>query len=433
MMWFMVIALFVLIGAGFHVATTLSVLAFSLSELFAFIPLAGTFGQISWSVSTSFILVAAPLFILMGELLLRSGVSDRMYRALDAWVSWLPGGLMHTNIAACAMFAASSGSSAATAATIGTLAMPHMERHNYYPPAFLGSLAAGGTLGILIPPSVNMIVYGLMAEVSIPKLYLAGFIPGFILAFLFSMSLLLVCIIKPEWGGDKIAAAAWRVRLRALVDLVPPIGLFLVVVGSIYLGLATPTEAAALGVMAALALCAFTRVLSIRVLLETFVRTMRTSCMIIFIVLSAFLLNFVMVSIGLTQSLVDLVTDLNLSPVATMVVIIIFFLVLGCVVETFSMMVAMTPVVVPIVVSVGYDPVWFGVVFMILIETGLITPPIGINLFVIQGIRGSGPIKDVIIGAAPFVLTMLAMIGLLLAFPQLALWLPEQWNVWSAT
>jgi tripartite ATP-independent transporter DctM subunit len=347
-----------------------------------------------------------------------------MYSALVLWVPWLPGGLMHSNIAACAMFAATSGSSVATAATIGTVAMGEIKKHGYSERLFLGTIAAGGTLGILIPPSINMIVYGALTDSSIPKLYLAGIIPGLVLASLFSVTVLIVCLVRPSYGGKRIRSD-WRARFRALPDLIPPLVIFVAVIGSIYAGLATATESAALGVIAALGVAAWHRSLTLRVLVQAFEGTMRTTAMIMAILIAAYFLNFVIGSIGLTGQVNRFVTTLGLSSTELLLAVIVFYLVLGCFMETLSMMVATVPIIAPIMVKAGYDPIWFGVLVVILLETAMITPPVGINLYVVQGLRRRGRIDDVIIGAAPFVITMLLMIAILSRWPDLALWLPR--------
>ncbi len=415
----------VLILLSIPVAATLAIVGLTLSELYAFFPLTDALGDVAWSASTQFLLVAIPLFIMMGELLLRSGVTDEMYRALDQWLRRVPGGLMHTNIAACAMFSATSGSSVATTATVGTISVPNIARYGYNPRLFLGSVAAGGTLGILIPPSINMILYGVLADASVTALYLAALIPGLVLASLFALVVLLACLARPDWSGERRETPPLGVRLKGLVGLLTPIGLFLLVVGSIYAGLATPTEAASLGVLGALAATAWRGALSIRVLLEVFHGTMRTTCMVMLIVLAAYFLNFVISNIGLTDALVSLVHGLGWEPIHVLLAIIVVYFLMGCFMETISMMIATTPIVVPIVVALGYDPIWFGVLFMILIEAALITPPIGVNLFVVQSVRRGGSFRDVVVGAFPFLLMMMVMIGLLIVFPSLALMLPE--------
>ncbi|MFL5227850.1 MAG: TRAP transporter large permease [Microvirga sp.] len=413
-----------LLALAIPVAAGLGVLGLLLSAIYSKLPLSLAMGEIAWGTSNNFLLVAIPFFVLLGEILLRSGMAERMYNALVLWMPWLPGGLMHSNIAACAMFAATSGSSVATAATIGTVALNEIEKHGYSERLFLGTIAAGGTLGILIPPSINMIVYGVLTETSIPKLYLAGFIPGLVLATLFSLTVLIFCIVRPQLAGRR-TLATWEQRLTALPDLLPPLIIFLAVIGSIYAGWATATESAALGVIAALAIAAWNRRLTLRTLLHAFEGTMRTTAMIMAILLAAYFLNFVITSIGLTTQVNRFITGLQLTPVQLLIAVVMFYFVLGMFMETLSMMVATVPIIAPIMFKAGFDPVWFGIIIIILMELAMITPPVGINLYVVQGLRKRGRIDDVIIGASPFVITMMIMVVILSIWPEIALWLPK--------
>ena len=418
------VVLIVLLAASLPVAAVLGILGFTLDLSYAFLPLHKAIGEIAWGTSTEFLLVAIPLFIFLGEILLRTGIAERMYQALSYWLTWLPGGLMHSNIGASALFAATSGSSVATAATIGTLAEPQIHRQGYNERLFLGTLASGGTLGILIPPSINIIIYGALTDTSIPKLYLAGIIPGLILAGLFMLTVLIACVARPALDGTR-EPIPWSTKLRSLPDLVPPAIIFGIVIGSIYLGWATPTESAALGVLAALILAAFYRRLGWAMLKSVFEGTMRTTAMVMFIIVAAYFLNFILAGIGLTGQLTDFISGLGLSALQTLMIIIVFYVVLGFFMETLTLMITTIPIVAPIVIALGYDPVWFGIVLMILIETALVTPPIGLNLYVVQGIRKGGSVNDVIIGAIPFVIAMFVMIALLVAIPDIALYLPD--------
>jgi tripartite ATP-independent transporter DctM subunit len=425
MVTYALVALLGLIALGVHVAATLGFLSISLTEIFSSAPLMRAAGQIAWTVSTDFVLVAIPMFILMGEFMLQSGMARDMFRALDRWLGWLPGGLMHSNVASCALFGSVAGSSVATAATIGTIAIPNIAQGRYNERLFLGTLAAGGTLGILIPPSINAIIYGVLAETSVSRLYLACTIPGGLLALLFTGYVLIACILRPEWGGARTKFNFSAELIRELFHLLPPLILLFAVIGVIFIGVATPTEAAAFGVIGAMLFAVARRQFSMKLLLDSCAATMRMTGLMMVIVLAAFVLNFVMVSTGLTRAVTGVIESLGWGPLGTMLAIIAFYLVLGCFMETVSMMIATAPIIVPVVVALGYDKVWFGVVFIILIEVALITPPIGLNLFVIQGVRGRGAINDVIMGSLPFVIVMMLMIGLLLAYPQLALWLPD--------
>jgi len=416
--------LLVLIAASVPIAAVLGILALSLDEIYSPMPLFLALGDVAWQNGVEFLLIAIPLFVLMGEILLRSGIAERMYGAMVQWLSWLPGGLMHSNIGSCALFAATSGSSVATAATIGTVALPEVDKYRYNERLFVGTLAAGGTLGILIPPSINLIIYGLLTDTSVPQLYLAGFLPGVLLASLFMLTVIIACLIRPKWGGEPVQTS-WRTRIQSLPDLLPPLGIFLVVVGSIYAGVATPTEAASLGVVAALLLAAWKRRLNLDMLRLAVEGTMRTTAMVMLIILAAIFLNFALAAVGLTQALSEFIAGLGLSKFETLLVIIAFYLILGCFMETLSMLLTTTPLIVPIIVGLGYDPVWFGILMTVMLETALITPPIGVNLYVVQGVRSRGTMNDVIIGTLPFVATMFVMIALLVAFPGIALWLPQ--------
>lgn len=416
--------LLLLLGLSLPVAAALTLLGLGLAYLFTDLPIHLAFGEVVWSASSNFLLVSVPLFVLLGEILLRSGIAERLYDSMSQWLSWLPGGLMHSNICASMAFAATSGSSVATAATIGTVATPLIQQYRYGERLFLGSIAAGGTLGILIPPSINLIIFGWLTSTSVPQLYLAGFIPGIVLGLIFMATIIVCCLVRPQWRGTPVAAS-WRGRIASLPALLPPFAIFVLVIGSIYAGFATPTESAALGVSAALVLAAINRRLSLRMLLEAIDGTMRTTGMIMLVVAGAWFLNFVLSAIGLVGALNDFILGLGLSPWGMLIAVILFFFVLGCFMEPLAMMIVTVPVVTPIVVSAGYDPVWFGVLVVLLCETAMITPPVGVNLFVVQGVRQRGAIDDVIVGIMPFMVSLLLMIGLIVLAPELVLWLPR--------
>lgn len=416
--------LIVLLGLSIPVGAALLLLALSLGAAFSPMPIYLAMGEVIWSASTNAILVSVPLFVLLGEILLRSGMADRLYGSMSHWLVWLPGGLMHANIGASMVFAATSGSSVATAATIGTVATPVIKSYGYGERLFLGTVAAGGTLGILIPPSINLIIYGWLTQTSVPQLYLAGFVPGIVLGLIFMATILVCCLIRPQWRGRAIETS-WNQRIASLGGLVPPGIIFLIVIGSIYAGFATPTESAALGVVVAIGLAAINRRLSVRMILEALDGTMRTSAMIMLIVASAFFLNFVLSAIGLVGALNSFITGLGLGPMGTLVAIIVFYLILGCFMEPLPMMIVTIPIIVPVVVQAGFDPVWFGIMVVLLCETAMITPPVGVNLYVVQGVRGRGVISDVILGVLPFIGSLLAMIVLIIAAPDIVMWLPR--------
>jgi C4-dicarboxylate transporter DctM subunit len=421
------IGLLILVVAAVPVAAVLGILSFVLDSISMGGTLTPALAEIYWDKSKEFILVAVPMFILLGEIMLRAGIARRMYAAVIQWLSWLPGGLMHANIGSCTIFAASSGSSVATAATVGTVAYPEIELRGYNERLFLGSLAAGGTLGILVPPSINLIIYGLLTDTSVPELYLAGIIPGLILSSLFMLTIIIACVYRPSWGGETVGTS-WNERIRCLPDLLPPIVLFMAVVGSIYAGIATPTEAASIGVCMAVLIAAFFKTLNLKMLKEAFEGTMRTTAMIMLIVFAAIFLNFVLGFMGITQAMLEFIADMGLTPVQTVLLIIVFYLFLGMFMETLSMMLTTVPIVFPIVMALGvpeFSDVWFGILITILMEAALITPPIGVNLYVVHGIRiRGGHFNDVAIGAVPFLIAMIVMILMLVAYPSLATWLP---------
>ena len=413
-----------LLALSVPVAAALGVLGLFLEWKYSIMPLHLALGEIVWQNAIEYVLVAIPLFIMLGEILLRAGIAERMYTAMVQWLSWLPGGTMHSNIGSCAIFAASSGSSVATAATVGTVAYPEVARRGYNEPLFLGTLAAGGTLGILIPPSINLIIYGLLTDTSVPQLYLAGFIPGVVLASLFMLTVLIAVLFKPEWGGSAVETS-WDQRWASLPHLLPPLGIFVVVVGSIYAGFATPTEAASVGVCAALILAACFKSLNWTMLREAIEGTLRTTAMVMLIIFAALFLNFVLAAVGMTGKLLALIEGLGVTPMQTLWVVIAFYIIVGCFMETLSMLITTTPLIAPILIGMGFDPVWLGILITILLETALITPPGGVNLYIVHGVRDHGTMNDVIIGASPFVITMFVMIGILVLFPDIALFLPE--------
>lgn len=386
-------------------------------------PLVDSTGPVMWSVMNENLLTAIPLFILLGEVMLRSGMADRMYGALAIWLNRLPGGLLHTNIGCCALFAATSGSSVATAATIGTVATPALDARGYDKAKSLGSIAAGGTLGILIPPSVNMLIYGSMSETSIGQLFIAGIIPGLLLTAFFMVYIALSNLSDHEKPTETVETA---VKLRALTALIPPAIIFGIVMGSIYAGIATPTESAALGVVAALIIAGVDRKLSIDFFNRCFINTAKTTGMVLMIVLAAFILNVTLSLTGVAQTMTSYVTSLGISTTLLLIILIVFYIILGMFMDVLSMMVLTIPIAVPVVVAAGVDPLWFGIFIILMCELGMITPPVGMNLYVVHGVRSDdGPFMDLVKGAFPYVIIMIAFTGLLIAFPGIVTWLPQ--------
>jgi C4-dicarboxylate transporter, DctM subunit len=321
------------------------------------------------------------------------------------------------------MFSATSGSSVATAATVATVAMPQAEKLGYDPRLFSGAIAAGGTLGIMIPPSINLIVYGFLTQSSVPQLFLAGLLPGILLAVGFMAVTVLICAIRPELGGSRRSFPLGEM-LRALLQLGPIILLFSVIIGTIYKGWATPTEAAAVGVAGAIAIAAMFGGVSRQMFSESVVGTVKITSMIMLVVIGASFLNFTLASAGIGRELSAFLEGLGLSPLMTIFVVVCIYIVLGFFIETLSLMVVTIPIIVPLVLAQGYDVIWFGILMIVLIEMALITPPVGLNLYVVQGARKSGKLSEVMLGTIPYVIVMLLMVVALIAFPQIALFLP---------
>lgn len=415
----------VLMFLGVHVATAMMSAAVLGALVFLGPQLLMSFGTQLWATTNDSILTAIPLFVLLGELLLRSGLTGRMYDGLADWMARLPGGLMHTNIAASGMFAAVSGSSVATAATIGTVALPEFKARGYNEKLVLGSIAAGGTLGILIPPSINMIIYGAIANASIGKLFAAGILPGIILVGLFMAAIAVACHINPALAGDPMEPVSLREKLGKLHNLLPPLGIFVVVMGAIYGGWATPTEAAAVGVVLALLLTGIYGTLGIRMLHDAFRATVKTSAMILLIIATAFFLNFILGVLGVPQALSAFVASMGATALVFILLLVPMYFLLGCFLETIAMMVATIPIILPLLHHFGIDPVWFGIFLVLMMELSLITPPVGMNLYVVQGVRSGGPVVDVFYGVVPFILALLLMVALVIAFPQIVMFLPN--------
>ncbi|MGH8803336.1 MAG: TRAP transporter large permease [Polaromonas sp.] len=386
-------------------------------------PFMDSIAPVVWGVHNENLLTSIPLFILLGELLLRSGIADRMYIALSAWLGRLPGGLLHTNIGSCALFAATSGSSVATAATVGTVALPSLQKRGYPMRASLGTLAAGGTLGILIPPSVNMIVYGSLTNNSIGKLFIAGIIPGLMLTGCFMLYIAVSSLMSGNAMREpKVPMAE---KLRSLVHLIPPLVVFGIVMGSLYFGIATTTESAALGVIAALGFVVHSGKMSRELLRTCFISTARVSGMILLIITAAFILNLTISLTGVAEAMTKWVAGLGLSATGLILALIVFYLILGMFMDVLSMQVATIPITYPIAVALGVDPIWFGIFIVLMCELGLITPPVGMNLFVVHGIRpDKGGIEDAIWGALPFAAIMILFTLLIMAVPQIVTWLP---------
>ncbi len=413
-----------LLFMGIPISPVMAIIGLTGGLLAYGLPFLNSVGSVVWGVHNSFILTAVPLFILMGEVLLRSGVADKMYESLAKWMGWMPGSLLHTNIGCCALFSATTGSSVACAATVGTVALPALEERGFSKKLSLGSLAAGGTMGILIPPSIALIIYGSLTNNSISQLFVAGVIPGMILTLGFIGYLMIASICLGNAGTIKVS---WSERFEALPDMIPPFIIFFIVMGSIYFGFATPTESAALGILASLFFAWRSGKLTLGMLHKCFVNTAQLTGMIILIITAAFILNLTLSLLGIAEMLTQNVMALNLSLTQLIFVMILFYLILGMFLDVLSIQVATIPIAYPIMTAAGADPIWFGIFIVLMSEVAMITPPMGMNLFVIQGVRSDkGPLSDVIWGALPFAAIMLAFTVLLIFLPELVTWLPAK-------
>ena len=400
-------------------------IAIALTALVGFLIAEGSasfFAYVPYDTINSFVLTAIPLFIFMGEILTRCEISGMLYRGASKWLGWAPGGLLHSNIGACALFAAISGSSVATAATMGTVAYPQLEKRGYDIKLTLGSLTGGGTLGILIPPSITMIIFGMLAECSVGRLFAGGIIPGIILSAAFMTYIAIRAIKNPKLAPKE--AFSLKGLLSSFKDFWPSMSLMIIVLGGIFGGIMTPTEAAAVGCSGALLIGLGLRKLSWQILRESILSSLQTTCMIMFLVAAGFIFASLLGAIQLPTALLLLVEGSALPRMVILLLIFLLYLFFGCFIDTTTAIIMTSSVVIPLITALGFDIIWFGVTLVVLVEVGLLTPPFGLNLFVLQGIS-KRPLSDVIIGSIPFFLIMLLGVALFTAFPSLVLWLPS--------
>lgn len=416
--------LFVLLGSGVWVAFSLLGVAWCAMFFFSGAPAGKVLATSVWGVVASWPLTALPLFIWMGEILFRTKLAEDMFRGLAPWLSRLPGQLIHVNVAGCGIFAAVSGSSAATAATIGRMTLPELDRRGYDKDIAIGSLAASGSLGMLIPPSIVMIVYGVAAEVSVARLFIAGVLPGLLLMGLFMGFIAIWSLLNRHRMPPPEPSVPFTVRLRESAGLLPVLLLILLVIGSIYAGIATPTEAAVVGVVGALALSLFSGSLTRRSFWESVTGAAFTSCMITFILAAAAFLSVAMGFTGLPRDIGVWIAAMELSPYTLILVLTIFYIFLGCFLDGISMIVLTTAVILPTVQSAGIDPLWFGVYVVIVVEMSQITPPVGFNLFVVQGLTGDDILR-VARAALPYFLLMIVAVAIITAWPEIVTFLPR--------
>ena len=419
----LVLSLFAILGSGVWIGLTLSGVAWIGMQLFSSRAAGDAMAVTIWGSSSSWTLTALPLFVWMGEILFRTKLSESMFKGLAPWVSRLPGGLLHTNVIGCTIFAAVSGSSAATCATIGKMTLPELKKRGYPEDITIGSLAGAGTLGLLIPPSIIMIVYGVSADVSIAKLFIAGVFPGLLLASLFSGYLIVWALMNPGKIPPPDAPMSFGARVYESRHLIPVVLLIGAVLGSIYTGVATATEAAAIGVVGSLVLSLVQRSMSWTTFKESLLGATRLYCMIALILAGAAFLTLSMGYIGLPRHLAEFVTSMGLSPFMLILVLTVFYAILGCFLDGISMVVLTMGVILPTVQTAGLDLIWFGIFIVIVVEMAQITPPVGFNLFVLQGMTKK-EITYIARVTLPFFFLMCAMVLLLWFFPAIATWLP---------
>ncbi|RXJ78124.1 C4-dicarboxylate ABC transporter permease [Arcobacter sp. F155] len=373
----------------------------------------------SWS------LAALPMFILMGEILYKSSISTRLLNGLKPWLAFIPGGLLHVNVAACSLFAAVSGSSAATTATVGKITLEELKNRGYSKMLAMGSLAGSGTLGYLIPPSLIMIIYGVLSDVSIGKLFVAGLIPGLLLASLYSFYIMYRAKVDPSILPKEKEVFTTKDRLNSFKDLAPIFSLIGLVLGSIYGGFATPTEAAALGVLGSLILAFYFKSISIEILKNALLNSVKTSVMIGFIIAGAVFLSQVIGFLGIARAMSEFIAGLGLSPMMLILLIGVMYIILGMILEAISIVVMTLPIVLPIIILAGFDPLWFGIFLVFMVEMAQITPPVGFSLFVIQGISNE-KIQTILKATFPFFILMIVTVVLITVFPEIVFFLPDQ-------
>ena len=416
-----------LLASGLWVAPALLTVGFIALEFFSPAPAGSLLATTVWDASWNWALTALPLFVWMGEILFRTRLSSDMFNGLAPWLSRLPGGLFHVNIVGCGVMAAVAGSSAVTCATVGRMSIPELKKRGYDEALSIGTLAGSGTLGLLIPPSIMLIVYGVIAQQSISRMFIAGVLPGIMIIAIFMGYVMIRTTLDPSLAPKETERTTLRQKLWASRLLIPVMLLIFVVIGSIYGGFATPTEAATVGVIGALVLAWWSKSLNRASFMESLMGAVRTSCMIAFILGGAAFLSIAMGFTGVPRVLAGYVDSFDLSPTMLLVVLTVLYIFLGCFLDGVSMMVLTAAVVLPMVKDAGIDLVWFGIFTVIVVEMAQITPPVGFNLFVLQGMTGRD-ILQVTRAAMPFFFLMLLGIVVITAVPELALW-PVQWMV----
>ena len=411
-------------GGTVWVGISLFLVGFGGFVIFTELPFGSILATTGWNNTSGSAMMALPMFVWMGEILFRSRISENLFKGLTPWMDRIPGRLLHVNILACTFFAAVSGSSAATTATVGKITVPELTKRGYNKRLTVGSLAGAGTLGFLIPPSMMMLVYGIIGDVSIGKLFIAGVIPGFMLAGVFSLYIMVRCLITPSMAPAGAEHHTWLQRFQAIPEILPVLVLILIVLGSLYAGWATPTEAGAVGVVGSMLFALLTKSMNAKVFRDSLMGSIKTTSMIMLIVLGASYLSVVVGYLGITKKLTMLVTEMGLSPFMLILILSLLYVVLGCLVDGFSMIVMTTPIVLPMITASGFDTVWFGIYLVLMIELAQITPPVGFNLFVISSLNNDDVLK-IARDSMPFFCLMALTTALITFFPQIVLFLPN--------
>jgi tripartite ATP-independent transporter DctM subunit len=422
---FFISVLLFFLGSGIWVALSMIGVSAIGMMLFTSRPVGDAMATTIWGTSSSWTLTALPLFVWMGEILFRTKLSENLFKGLSPWLQKMPGGLIHVNVVGCALFAAISGSSAATVATVGKMSIPELRKRNYPEKILLGSLAGSGTLGLLIPPSIILIIYGVAVQESIAKLFIAGIIPGIMIALIFMSYVIVWSLINKKEMPEILEEFSFLEKIKRSKQLLPVILLISAVIGSIYTGIATATEAASLGVVGALILSYFQKSLSIETFKSSLLGATKTSCMIAFILAGSTFLSLAMGFTGLPRNLALWIQNMELSPYILILVLMLFYIILGMFLDGISAVVLTMAIIEPMIRQAGFDMIWFGIFLVIVVEMAQITPPVGFNLFVLQGManKDMGYIAK---SAFPLFLLMVLAVILVVIFPQIALWLPEQ-------
>ena len=422
---FFISVLLFFLGSGIWVALSMIGVSAIGMMLFTSRPVGDAMATTIWGTSSSWTLTALPLFVWMGEILFRTKLSENLFRGLSPWMQKLPGGLIHVNVVGCALFAAISGSSAATVATVGKMSIPELRKRKYPEKILLGSLAGSGTLGLLIPPSIILIIYGVAVQESIAKLFIAGIIPGIMIALIFMSYVIIWSLINKKDMPKIIEEYSFLEKLKRSKQLLPVIILILAVIGSIYTGIATATEAASLGVVGALVLSFFQKSLNMETFKSSLMGATKTSCMIAFILAGSTFLSLAMGFTGLPRNLAMWIQNMDLSPYVLIFVLMIFYIILGMFLDGISAVVLTMAIIEPMIRQAGFDMIWFGIFLVIVVEMAQITPPVGFNLFVLQGManKDMGYIAK---SAFPLFLLMILAVLLVVIFPEIVLWMPEQ-------